>query len=79
MEAVMLHSLQPAEYVVSQHLQMPSKCPECERGFIYGKGVMSLTHYRDPNTREIERGLMCFCSTRCLLRWEHPTLLGRMH
>jgi len=79
METVMLHSLQPAEYVASRHLQMPSNCPECDGSFIYGHGVMSLTHYCDLNTKELQRGLMCFCSTRCLLRWEHPTLLGQMH
>ena len=74
----MLHSLQPAQYV-SQHLLTPSKCPECERDFIYGEGVMSLTHYRDLDTREVRQGLMCFCSTSCLLGWEHPAMLGLMH
>ena len=35
-------------------------------------GVMSLTHYRDTESGELRRGLICFCSTQCLLRWEHP-------
>ena len=74
----MLHSLQPAQYV-SQHLHTLFKCPECEREFLYGRGVMSLTYYRDLETREVKRGLMCFCSTECLLSWEHPAMLGLMH
>jgi hypothetical protein len=40
---------------------------------------MSLTHYREADTDELKQGLICFCSTKCLLRWEHPTMLGRMH
>ena len=40
---------------------------------------MSLTHYRDNESGELRRGLICFCSTQCLLRWEHPTMLGQMH
>jgi hypothetical protein len=37
---------------------------------------MSLAHYRVIATGEIGRGLTCFCSTTCLLRWEHPTMMG---
>jgi hypothetical protein len=40
---------------------------------------MSLSHYLDVGTDEVRQGLMCFCSTTCLLRWEHPTMLGLMH
>jgi hypothetical protein len=75
----MLHSLQPAQFVVSQHLRASAKCPQCDRRFLYGNGAMSLTYYCDAKTEEIRRGLLCFCSTACLLHWEHPTLLGRMH
>jgi hypothetical protein len=79
MEAVMLHSMQPAQFIVRGHLESPCKCPECERAFRYGEGVMSLAHYRDVETDAVRQGLMCFCSTRCLLQWEHPTMLGLMH
>lgn len=64
----MLHSLQPKHFVASQHLRTPWKCPECKRHFIYGDGVMFLAHYREPETEEIRQGLVCFCSTICLLR-----------
>jgi len=75
----MLHSLQPAQYVVSHFLRTPWECPECSSQFRYGDGVMSLTHYRDNESGELRRGLICFCSTQCLLRWEHPTMLGQMN
>jgi hypothetical protein len=74
----MLHSLQPEHHVASQHLRAPCKCPECESHFLYGDGVMSLAHYRGVETEEIRQGLVCFCSTTCLLLWEHPTMLGLM-
>ena len=76
---MMLHSLQPAQFVAGQDLGTTSKCPECERRFVYGAGVMSLTHYCVLETGEIKQGLMCFCSTRCLLCWEPPPMLGLMH
>jgi hypothetical protein len=37
---------------------------------------MSLAHYRVTATGEIQQGLACFCSTTCLLRWEHPRMMG---
>ena len=39
---------------------------------------MSLAHYRETDTAEIKQGLLCFCSTKCLLLWEHPKMLGLM-
>jgi hypothetical protein len=36
-------------------------------------------HYRMTDTGEVKQRLACFCSTTCLLRWDHPTMLGRMH
>lgn len=78
-EAVMLHSMQPVQFIVRQQLESLCKCPECESRFIYGEGVMSLSHYLDVETDEVRQGLMCFCSTTCLLSWEHPTMLGLMH
>ena len=72
----MLHSLHPKDFVLPQHLQTPWECPECGRGFPCGRGVMSLTHYRLVGTEEVRRGLACFCSTACLLRWELPEMLG---
>jgi hypothetical protein len=74
----MLHSLQPEHFVISQHLRTPWECPECKGHFLYGDGVMSLTHYRVADTGEIKQGLACFCSTTCLLLWEHPEMLGFM-
>ena len=74
----MLHSLQPAEFILRQYLQTPCRCPECESPFLFGKGVMSLSHYLDE-TDQVKQALICFCSTRCLLLWEHPTMLGLMH
>jgi hypothetical protein len=79
MEAVMLHSLQPAEFIVRRRLQTPCECPLCDRPFVFGKGVMALAHYRDADTDEVRQGLMCFCSTRCLLLWEPSTMMGLMH
>jgi hypothetical protein len=61
----MLHSLQPGDFV--RH-----------RRFLCGHGVVSLTHYRVGDTKEVRRGLACFCSTTCLLRWEQPEMLGLM-
>jgi hypothetical protein len=75
----MLHSLQPEDFVLPQHLQTPWKCPECGRGFPCGLGVMSLTYYRFSDSEELKHGLACFCSTGCLLRWEQPEMLGLMH
>jgi hypothetical protein len=75
----MLHSLQPQQFVLDRYLGTPWKCPECKTPFRYGNGVMSLAHYQHMDSKEIRQGLMCFCSTACLLRWEHPQLLGRMH
>ena len=46
--------------------------------FLFGNGVMSLTHYRVTDTGEVKQGLACFCSTTCLLLWEHPEMLGLM-
>jgi hypothetical protein len=74
----MLHSLHPEHFVVAQHLQTPWECPECKGRFPYGHGVMSLTHYREMDTGEVKQGLACFCSTTCLLLWEHPKMLGLM-
>jgi hypothetical protein len=39
---------------------------------------MSLAHYRVTDTGEVKQGLLCFYSTRCLLLWELPTMLGLM-
>jgi hypothetical protein len=75
----MLHSLQPAQYVVADHLGTARECPHCDHKFQYGDGVMSLAHYRYTETGEVRQGLMCFCSTKCLLDWEHPAMLGLMH
>ena len=74
----MLHSLHPQEFVPSRYLQTRWRCPECKAPFVYGNGVMSLAHYQETDTGEVRHGLMCFCSTACLLRWEHPGLLGPM-
>ena len=74
----MLHSLQPAQYIRGAFLRTPWTCPECNNPFLYGDGVMSLTDYREVDTGEIRPGLICFCSTKCLLRWE-PTQASHMH
>ena len=74
----MLHSLQPHKFVLSRHLRTPWKCPECKTPFVYGSGVISLAHYQESDAGEVRQGLICFCSTTCLLRWEHPSLLGPM-
>ena len=39
---------------------------------------MGLAHYLDEND-DVAQGLLCFCSTTCLLRWEPSTMLGLMH
>lgn len=75
----MLHSLQPRDFVPPKNLLTPWKCPECGRSFVCWQGVVSLAHYRVGDTEEVRRGLACFCSTACLLRWEHPQMLGLMH
>jgi hypothetical protein len=75
----MLHSLLPAKFVPGQLLWTPSKCPECDREFTFAAGFMSLAHYCVLQTGEIKQGLMCFCSTSCLLHWEQPSMLGLMH
>ena len=75
----MLHSLLPAKFVPGQLVWTPSKCPECDRQFVTAAGFMSLAHYCVLETGEIKQGLMCFCSTSCLLRWEQPSMLGLMH
>jgi hypothetical protein len=74
----MLHSLQPQHFVMPHDLRTPSECPECKRPFLYGDGAMSPAHYRVTDTGEVKQGLLCFCSTRCLLLWELPTMLGLM-
>ncbi len=74
----MLHSLQPKHFISSSTLRTPSRCPECKRRFRCGNGVMFLSHYREIGTGEMRRGLMCFCSTTCLLHWEPRTMLGLM-
>ena len=75
----MLHSMQPAQFIVRRHLQTTCECPHCEHPFVLGNGVMSLAHYRDVETDEVKHGLMCFCSTRCLLLWEPSAMMGLMH
>ena len=75
-EAVMLHSLQPKHF--SNDLRTPRRCPECKRRFRYGNGIVFLAHYRELMTGETRQGLMCFCSTACLLHWEPCTMLGLM-
>ena len=75
----MLHSLRPSQFVPGRLGWTPSKCPECDRQFVFAAGFMSLAHYCVLETGEIEQGLMCFCSTSCLLRWEEPSMLGLMH
>ena len=75
----MLHSMHPVQFIARGQLESSCKCPECESPFIYRKGVMSLSHYLDAETDEVKQSLMCFCSTTCVLRWEHPTMLGLMH
>ena len=77
-EVTMLHSLQPKDFVLPQHLQTPWDCPECGNRFLCGQGVVSLTHYRVADKEEVRHGLACFCSTACLLRWEQPETLGPM-
>jgi hypothetical protein len=72
----MLHSLKPEYFVIPPELQALRTCPECKGHFRCGDGFMSLAHYRVTATGEIGRGLACFCSTTCLLRWEHPTMMG---
>jgi hypothetical protein len=72
----MLHSLNPEHFVIPHELGALRVCPECQAYFRYGVGFMSLAHYRVTATGEIGRGLACFCSTTCLLRWEHPTMMG---
>ena len=74
----MLHSLEPKRFVASQRLRAPSECPECRKHFFYGDGAMSLAHYRETATGDVKQGLLCFCSTACLLLWEHPKMLGLM-
>jgi hypothetical protein len=74
----MLHSMQPAAFVVPQALQTTCKCPECDTAFLYANGVMGLAHYLDGND-EVAQGLVCFCSTTCLLQWEPSSMLGLMH
>ena len=41
-------------------------------------GVVFLAHYVAGPGR-VGQSLMCFCSTRCLLLWEHPSTMGLMH
>jgi hypothetical protein len=55
---------------------VPTTAPQSR--FLYGDGVMSLTHYRVADTGEVKQVLACFCSTTCLLLWEHPQKLGLM-
>ena len=75
----MLHSLQPAQFIPGPLQNLRSKCPECDGQFVVANGFMSLAHYCMLPKREIKQGLMCFCSTSCLLRWEQPSMLGLMH
>ena len=72
----MLHSLKPEHFVIPHELQASRKCPECNNHFRYEDGFMSLAHYHPTGTREIKQALACFCSTTCLLRWEHPRMMG---
>ena len=73
----MLHSLQHKHFVASRcSLRTPWECTECKSHFFYGDGVMSLAHYREIDTAEIKQGLLCFCSTKCLLLWEHHKDVG---
>jgi hypothetical protein len=74
----MLHSLQPHAFVPSRYLGTPWKCPECETQFAFGDGVMFLAHYKVLDSLTVKQGLMCFCSTTCLLGWDHPNCLGPM-
>jgi hypothetical protein len=74
----MLHTLQPVAFVVRQALEMSCECPQCEGCFPCGNGVMGFAHYLDSN-EEVTQGLVCFCSTMCLLRWEPASLLGLRH
>jgi hypothetical protein len=74
----MLHSLKPERFVISHQLQALRECPECKGHFRYGDGFMSFAHYRVTATGEIGQGLACFCSTTCLLLWEHPRMMGLM-
>src|SRR5262249_38700780 len=77
-ETAMLHTLQPAAFVIPEALQTSCKCPEGETPFLCADGVMGLAHYLDHNM-EVTQGLVCFCSTTCLLNWEPSSMLGLMH
>jgi hypothetical protein len=73
---MMLHSLKPEHFVIPHELQALHECPECNGQFRYGDGFMALAYYRVVATGKIQRGLACFCSTTCLLRWENPRMMG---
>jgi len=72
----MLHSLKPEHFVIPHELQAIRECPECDGQIRCGNGFMSLAYYRVIATGEIQQGLACFCSTTCLLRWEHTGMMG---
>ena len=73
----MLHSISPVDYVNNfDHLNKLWHCCECNEQFVFGNGVVFLSHFRDRQTKEITLGLMCFCSIECGLLFEHPSFLG---
>jgi hypothetical protein len=77
MDVVMLHSLHPEHFVAPTACKHFGNALNASTAF-YGHGVMSLTHYRAMDTREVRQGLACFCSATCLLLWEHPRMLRPM-
>lgn len=75
----MLHSLRPENFLrEGEKGQLNSLwcCPNCGESFVFGNGFMAVCHVRITSTNEIRQALMCLCTTRCILDFEHHSFMG---
>lgn len=72
----MLHSIKPADFVAPVYLARQWQCCNCNNPFVFGDGVVFTAHYVEKTTHETNFGLMCFCSTTCILDFENKSYMG---
>lgn len=73
----MLHSSKPEAFVSNEYLHRQWTCLNCDQSFVFGNGFVGLCHYNRKETQTIEVGLICFCSTECLLDFEPISKMGK--
>lgn len=64
-----MHTMAPSTFIHENLLPNPTVCPECRQQFQTGVGVVYNVPYVENSTKNRLWGLMCFCSTTCVLNW----------